>query len=40
MNFSPDLRPVVVNSREGTVISGRPGWVILYMCPSLPPLDR
>ena len=32
--------PVVVNSSDGTEISGRPGWVILYMCPSVPPLDR
>src|SRR5690349_11989108 len=40
MNRSPDLRPVVVNSNDGTVSSGRPGWVILYMCPSAPPLDR
>jgi len=39
-DFSPDFRPVVVSSSEGTVISGRPGWVILYMCPSLPPLAR
>ena len=40
MNLSPDFRPVVVSSSDGTVISGRPGWVILYMCPSVPPLDE
>jgi hypothetical protein len=40
MNLSPDFRPVVVNSSAGTVISGRPGCVILYMCPSVPPLER
>ena len=40
MNFSPDFRPVVVSSRDGTVISGRPDWAILYMCPSEPPLER
>jgi hypothetical protein len=40
MNFSPDLRPVVVSSSDGTVICGRPGWVISYRCPSVPPLER
>jgi hypothetical protein len=40
MNLSPDFRPVVVSKNEGTVISGRLGWVILYMRPSAPPLKR
>src|SRR4029079_6338058 len=34
------FRPIVVNSNDGTVITGRPGWVISYMCPSVPPLER
>jgi hypothetical protein len=32
------LRPVVVSSSAGAVISPFPGRVILYMCPSVPPL--
>src|SRR5882757_10618580 len=40
MNLSPDLRPVVVSSSAGTVISPRWGTVSLYMCPSVPPLAR
>jgi hypothetical protein len=40
MNLSPDFRPVVVSNNEGTVISGRLGWTILYMRPSAPPLEK
>jgi hypothetical protein len=40
MNFCPDFRPVVVSKSDGTVMSGLPGWVGLYMCPSVPPLER
>jgi hypothetical protein len=39
MNLSPDFRPVVVSNNEATVISGRLGWVILYMRPSAPRLE-
>jgi hypothetical protein len=40
MNCSPLLRPVVVSSSDGTVKAGRPGMFAVYICPSVPPLER